>query len=311
VSAIGVEALVKRYHGPPPVIAVDGVDLDVFEGQVFGLLGPNGAGKTTTVGVCTTRVRPSSGRVAVAGIDVVRDSPSARAVIGVVSQYNTLDRACNVRENLYYHCRYYGMGATAARARTAELLEQFRLGDRARAMPDQLSGGLAQRVQLARAIAHRPSIVFLDEPTAGLDPQSRLALWELIESMRSRGITVLLTTHYMEEADRLCDALAIMDHGRILASGTPDQLKRSAGGETMVDLRLDGEPGDLLAQLAALPSVTRASEQDGGVRLLTTSREGLLPRIVAVAGGRLHDLSVREPTLETVFLRLTGRELRD
>lgn len=311
MSAISVRALVKRYDGPPPVTAVDGVDLDVEEGQVFGLLGPNGAGKTTTVGICTTRVRPSRGRVVVAGIEVSADPPAVRAQIGVVSQYNTLDRACTVGENLYYHCRYYGMNAAGARARSAELLEQFRLADRAGAMPMQLSGGLAQRVQLARAIAHRPSIVFLDEPTAGLDPQSRLALWELIESMRSRGITVLLTTHYMEEADRLCDHLAIMDHGRILASGTPDDLKRSVGGETLVDLRLSGEPSDLVARLSELPSVISAAEQDGGVRLLTTSREGLLQRIVHVAGSRLNDLSVREPTLETVFLRLTGRELRD
>lgn len=311
MSAIRVVALAKRYAGPPPVAAVNGVDLDVAEGQVFGLLGPNGAGKTTIVGVCTTRVRATSGQVEVAGIDVSRDPAAARAQIGVVPQYNTLDRACTVRENLYYHCRYYGMTAAEARGRADELLAQFKLSDRAAAMPVQLSGGLAQRVQLARAIAHRPSIVFLDEPTAGLDPQSRLALWELIESMRARGITVLLTTHYMEEADRLCDQLAIMDHGRILATGTPDELKESAGGETMVDVRLAGEPADLLAELATLPSVTSATAQADGVRLLTTSREGLLPHIVRVAGSRLHDLSVREPTLETVFLRLTGRELRD
>lgn len=311
MSAIVVESLVKRYAGPPAVTAVDGLDLRVETGEVFGLLGPNGAGKTTTVGVCTTRVRATSGRAEVAGIDVRQDPPAARCRIGVVPQYNTLDRACTVEENLYYHCRYYGLTAADARARSRELLGQFKLTDRAGAMPTQLSGGLAQRVQLARAIAHKPSILFLDEPTAGLDPQSRLALWELIEGMRARGITVLLTTHYMEEADSLCDRLAVMDHGRVLASGSPEELKRSAGGDTLVEVRLAGDPSDLADRFAALPGVAEVTAQEGGLRLLASSRDGLLPRIVEVAGSRLHDLSVREPTLETVFIKLTGRDLRD
>ena len=245
-------------------------------------------------------------------VDVVSDAPRARRLIGVVSQYNTLDRSCTIRENLYYHCRYFGMGGAESRRRADELLEQFRLSDRAAAMPEQLSGGLAQRAQVARAIAHRPAVLFLDEPTAGLDPQSRLALWELIEGMRELGITVLLTTHYMDEADRLSDRVAIIDAGRVLVCDTPAALKRQVGAETVVELQVDGSFDGLAAALGRIPGVREVVAAEGGLRLMATSREGLLARVVEAAGPwTLRDVAISEPTLETVFIQLTGKALRD
>src|SRR5262249_35312926 len=190
--------------------AVDSLDLGVRTGEIFGLLGPNGAGKTTTVGMLTTRVIPTSGRAWIGDIDVVAQPAVAKRVIGVVPQTNTLDRSLDVSENLYFHGRYFGMGARDARQRTDELLEQFRLADRAKAEVAELSGGMAQRLMVARAIMHYPHVLFLDEPTSGLDPQSRLALWDVMTDLHKRGQTIVLTTHYMEEADQLCDRVAIV-----------------------------------------------------------------------------------------------------
>ncbi|HTS89082.1 MAG TPA: ABC transporter ATP-binding protein [Gemmatimonadales bacterium] len=307
-----ISTLTKRYPGPPPVEALRGIDLEVRPGEIFALLGPNGAGKTTTVGIATTRVRPSSGTVRVGGLDALREPAAVKRLIGVVTQYNTLDRSCTVGENLYYHCRYFGLGGREARARTGELLSQFRLSERATAMAVTLSGGLAQRVQIARAIAHRPSILFLDEPTAGLDPQSRLALWEMVAGLRSQGITVLLTTHYMEEADRLSDRVAIIDHGQVLVTGTPAELKRGLGAETVVEVQADQADETLRSRVAALPTVREATLTAGGLRVLARSRDGLLPGLVEAAlPYGLRDVAVHEPTLETVFIQLTGRDLRE
>jgi ABC-2 type transport system ATP-binding protein len=311
-AALVIRGLTKSYPGPPPVDALRGIDLEVRPGEIFALLGPNGAGKTTTVGVSTTRVSPTSGTVRVQGFDVARDPAAVKRRIGVVTQYNTLDRACTVRENLYYHCRYFGYSGAEARRRADELLVQFRLADRAEGMTVTLSGGLAQRVQVARAIAHRPGMLFLDEPTAGLDPQSRLALWELVGALRAEGITVLLTTHYMEEADRLSDRVAIIDHGKVLVTGTPAELKRGIGAETVMEVHVARAGEELRAVLAGLPSVRDVQVLPTGVRVLAQSREGLLPRLVEAAlPFGLRDVAVHEPTLETVFIQLTGRELRD
>jgi ABC-2 type transport system ATP-binding protein len=279
-------------------------------GTVYGLLGPNGAGKTTTIGICTTKVTATSGRVAVAGLDVVRNGVAVRRHIGVASQAITLDRACTVFENIYYHCRYFGMSAGDSRQRAAELLERFRVADRRDAMPGQLSGGLAQRVQLARAIAHRPTVLFLDEPTAGLDPQSRLALWDIVGSLRGEGITVVLTTHYMEEADRLCERVAIVDHGKILAADTPEALKRAAGGTAVVDVALAGDQAAAKAAVLSVAGVRELQESSRGLRILVDSAG--VPAVVSrVAGYHLTELQVVEPSLETVFIRLTGRDLRE
>jgi ABC-2 type transport system ATP-binding protein len=310
-AAIEVQGLVKVYPGPPAVRAVDGIDLEVHEGETFGLLGPNGAGKTTTVGVCTTRVRATEGRAVVSGVDVAAESTRAKSVMGVVTQFNTLDRALSVRQNLYYHCRYFGMSRRHAAERADELLERFRLEDRAIGMTIALSGGMAQRLQVARAVAHRPRVLFLDEPTAGLDPQSRIALWEVVEELKSEGVTVLLTTHYMEEADSLCDRVAIVDHGKVLVLGPPAELRRSLGAETVITLHLDDEAG-LVPRLQGLSGVLRVEPAPEGLRVLTSTGAGLVPQVVEVALGHgLSDVAVTEPTLETVFISLTGRELRD
>src|SRR3954470_8085488 len=221
--------------------AVDKLNLEVRRGEIFGLLGPNGAGKTTTGGMLTTMVIPTSGGAVVGDIDVVAHPALAKQAIGVVPQSNTLDRSLSVWENLYFHGRFFGMSTKEARAAADDMLVRFRLNDRAKASVFALSGGMAQRLMVARAILHDPDILFLDEPTAGLDPQSRIALWEILSELHSGGQTILLTTHYMEEADQLCNRVAIMDHGKILALDTPEQLKRSIKAGAAVTVRADGD----------------------------------------------------------------------
>ncbi len=311
---VEIEGLRKIYDGKQRVVAVDGIDLSVREGELFGLLGPNGAGKTTTISICTTRALPTAGRVRIAGIDVV-DAPSqARRSIGVVPQYNTLDRACTIFENIHFHCLYFGFSRAEARQRTKQLLSQFHLAERAGAYPAQLSGGLAQRVQIARAIAHHPKVLFLDEPSAGLDPQSRIAMWDAVRGLREEGITVVLTTHYMEEADELCDRVAIIDHGKILVQDTPTALKGSVGAQKLyeLDLRSRENIPALIEQLQHLTGVASVEPTPTGVRLFAHGAEGLLSEVVHEANPYgLRDLTITETSLETVFIRLTGRDLRE
>ena len=311
-AVLRTEQLVKIYGGRQRVRALDGIDLEIASGEIFGLLGPNGAGKTTTVGIWTTRVLPTSGRAFVGRIDVVTDPPLARRSIGLVPQFNTLDRACSAWENLYFHCRYFGFDGQRARRRADELLAEFRLGERATAFPNELSGGMAQRLQLARAIAHYPSVLFLDELTAGLDPQSRLAVWEMVRDMRRRGTTILLTTHNMEEADQLCDRVAIIDHGKILVCDTPSNLKQRTGAQRVLELHVDGARQSLAEGLGRIPSVTSVEITQSGVRVLAGGGDGLLSKVFEIAQGyQLRDISMTEPSLETVFILLTGRNLRD
>ena len=248
-EVIVTENLTKVYPGD--ILAVDGLDLSVHRGEIFGLLGPNGAGKSTTAGMLTTRVLPTSGRAIVGGVDVVAHPAQAKRLIGVVPQSNTLDRALTVYENLYFHGRFFGMSSKQSKTESLRLLDQFRLSERAKAPVLALSGGMAQRLMVARAVMHRPSILFLDEPTAGLDPQSRIALWEILSELHGEGQTILLTTHYMEEADQLCHRLAIIDHGRMLALDTPERLKASVGADTIVTISTDTEDREAFATRAA------------------------------------------------------------
>ncbi|MGO9296557.1 MAG: ATP-binding cassette domain-containing protein [Streptosporangiaceae bacterium] len=313
-AVIHTEDLTKVYAGTD-FTAVDRLNLDVQAGEIFGLLGPNGAGKTTTAGMLTTRVVPTSGRAFLGGVDVARHPALAKQLSGIVSQQNTLDRQLTVWENLYFHGRLFGMGAKASRRTADELLEQFQLAKWAKASVYALSGGMAQRLMVARAIFHRPSVLFLDEPTAGLDPQSRLALWDLLGELHAEGQTILLTTHYMEEADKLCGRVAIMDHGRILALDTPAALKLSVGADTIVTIKTTGDADPLAALLAReVDGVTRTRLIEGGLQLHVQGTERPIPAIVLAAergGFDLVDLAVAEPSLETVFINLTGKELRD
>jgi ABC-2 type transport system ATP-binding protein len=311
---VQVKGLRKVYEGKQKVVALDGIDLGVREGELYGLLGPNGAGKTTTISICTTRALPTSGAVRIAGVDVVASPAAARRCIGIVPQYNTLDRACTIYENIHFHCLYFGFSRAEARLRTNQLLEQFHLAERAEAYPAQLSGGLAQRVQIARSIAHRPKVLFLDEPSAGLDPQSRIAMWDAVSKLREEGITVVLTTHYMEEADELCDRVAIIDHGKILVEDTPAALKSSVGAQKVYALDLSHHDGalSLVAQLKQMPGVRSVESMPSGVRVFADNADGLLPDIVQASNPYgLRDLTITETSLETVFIRLTGRDLRE
>jgi ABC-2 type transport system ATP-binding protein len=311
---VEIEKLTKIYESKLRVVAVDGIDLELQQGEIFGLLGPNGAGKTTTISIATTRSLPTKGTVRIAGIDVVKHPAHARRLIGVVPQFNTLDRSLTVYENLYFHCRYFGFSHSDSKARALDLLEQFLLSERRDVYPAQLSGGLAQRVQIARAIAHRPTVLFLDEPSAGLDPQSRMAMWGAVEALRKEGITVLLTTHYMEEADALSDRLAIIDYGRVLALGSPAMLKQTLGARTVFDLKLKSRENmdQVIERLSQRDDVNSAERTDDGLRVIAARADGLLPELVqAAAGFGLRDLKITEPSLETVFLQLTGRELRE
>jgi ABC-2 type transport system ATP-binding protein len=313
-AVIRTAGLTKIYAGTD-FTAVDGLDLEIRPGEIFGLLGPNGAGKTTTAGMLTTRVIPTAGSARIGAVDVIAHPALAKQLIGVVSQQNTLDRQLTVWENLYFHGRLFGFGAAESRRLSDELLEQFHLARWARASVFALSGGMAQRLMVARAILHRPAVLFMDEPTSGLDPQSRLALWEILGELGAAGQTIMLLTHYMEEADQLCDRVAIMDHGKILALDTPAALKQSVGADTIVTVKTSGDRTALAARLEReIEGVTRTRVIDDGVELHVEGAERIVPRVVAAAdrgGHELVDLAVAEPSLETVFINLTGKELRE
>jgi ABC-2 type transport system ATP-binding protein len=312
---VRVEGLRKRYRPDGPE-AVAGIDFAVHEGEIFGLLGPNGAGKTTTIGTITTRVKPTGGRVLVDGFDVVREPVDVKLRIAVVPQRPNFDRSLTALENLTFHGAYFGAGRAQRRAQARELLERLGLGERAGEKIDAYSGGMSQRLMIARALMHRPRLLVLDEPTTGLDPQSRLFLWDVIEGLRAEGVSQILTTHDMLEADRLCDRIAIVDHGRIIALDTPRALRRLLPSEHGLELVLDAaaDPRDAFA---ALPGVGRVETTDVGddrwrARLYGEG-DALVAEAVAAAGragASIAELRRIEGTLEDVFVHLTGRELR-
>jgi ABC-2 type transport system ATP-binding protein len=262
----------------------------------------------------TTTVRPTQGRALISGLDVRHNEAAVKRQIGVVSQANTLDRALTVWENLYYHGRFFGVPRAQARARADELLEQFALGERAGSMVFQLSGGLAQRLMIARALVHRPQVLFLDEPTSGIDPQTRINLWRILGDLHRAGQTTLLTTHYMEEADVLCERIAIIDHGRALAVDTPAALKRQHGDETLITVTVEGDPARLTERAERLDGVRSAEQEGQVVRVHVRRSEGVLSQLIAAAGElglTVTDATSLPPSLETVFLNLTGREYRE
>ena len=298
--------------GAREIIALDGLDLEVAPGEFFGLLGPNGAGKTTTIGVLTTRVRPTAGAAAVAGIDVSANPVGVKQRIGVVPQRPNPDRQLTAIQNLLFHAAYFGIPRNTSLPRAEALLRQLELGDRAESKVDQLSGGQQQRLMIARALIHEPEILFLDEPTVGPDPQARLELWDILRSLQGQGRTIIMTTHYMEEADRLCSRLAIIDHGRLLALDSPAGLRARAPGGTLVEVTLDGEAAPLLPRLQAIPALSRITAK--GVELSAYAQRAgeAIAEVIRAAeqAGRLPlDIRLTPPSLETLFVSLTGRKL--
>jgi ABC-2 type transport system ATP-binding protein len=310
MAAIETEGLVKVYRSrADEVRALDGVDLEVQEGTVLGLLGPNGAGKTTTVRILATLIRPDEGRATVAGLDVVREAQSVRKAIGLSGQYAAVDENLTGRENLWMFGRLYGLASRDARRRSDELLGEFGLDDAADRVAKTYSGGMRRRLDLAAALVGRPQLLFLDEPTTGLDPRGRLRMWDVIRDQVREGTTLLLTTQYLEEADALADSIAVVDHGRIIARGTADELKAQVGGERIeVVVR---QAADLRRAVATL-APDGGSTCDRHTRRVTVAARGGAQELVDVvrrlgeAGIEVDDVGLRRPTLDDVFLSLTG-----
>jgi ABC-2 type transport system ATP-binding protein len=306
----------KRGKAPKAQItALDGVSLAVEPGEIFGLLGPNGAGKSTTVGVLTTRVRPSSGQAWVGAHEVWQDQATVKRLIGVVPQRPNLDFSLTAAEILTFHGAYFGLGAKERNERAAALLEKFKLTDRADQMVRTFSGGMMQRLSIARAMMHDPQVLFLDEPSAGLDPQTRILLWEIVREYNQAGKTILLTTHYMEEADALCHRLAIIDHGKVIAIGTPVALKASIPGGYLLRLRFGKQTPELIEALESLAGVREVrAHETSGADVYADRGGSLIPEVAALAaniGAELLDVHISEPSLENLFLHHTGRSLRD
>jgi ABC-2 type transport system ATP-binding protein len=296
------------------VHAVDGVDLQVPAGSILGLLGPNGAGKTTTVRILTTLLRPDSGTATVTGLDVAREQDALRARIGLAGQYAAVDENLTGRENLEMVGRLYHLGKDVARTRAGELLREFDLVDAESRLVRTYSGGMRRRLDLAAALVARPPVLFLDEPTTGLDPRSRLALWETIEQQVAGGTTVLLTTQYLDEADRLADSIAVIDHGRVIAEGTSDELKARVGGERLELTLEDADQCRASIEVLAPMADERPTTKDGVVFVPLRHRSGSIAEAVRRLDERgvgIEDIALRRPTLDDVFLTLTGHSAEE
>ncbi len=314
-SGIRASGLSKTYVSPRgSVPAVNGLDLDVHEGEFFGLLGPNGAGKSTTIAMLTALARPDAGTAEVAGVDVLRDPVLVRQLIGVAPQRDALDRQLAVAANLEFRGRMFGMSRRDAVRRADELLERFALADRRKAGVNELSGGQLKRLVVARALVHRPRVLFLDEPTAGVDPQSRHNLWELLRDLHGQGQTILLTTHYLEEAEALCGRVAVLDHGKVIACDEVAGLTALAGADTVVTITYDSGPPDRVKGLEDHPAVSRVEVTGTTVKVFSSSPEVVLADLVSFgyeAGARVTGATTIRPSLESAFLMLTGREYRE
>src|SRR5947199_3449940 len=305
----------KGKQPKPQIIALDGLTFEINPGEIFGLLGPNGAGKSTTVGILTTRVEPTAGQAWIGEHEVWKDQVAVKRLIGVVAQRPNLDFSLTAREILTFHGAYFGLSSQERAKRAEALLERFKLTDRADQMVRGFSGGMMQRLSIARAMMHDPQVLFLDEPSAGLDPQTRLLLWEIVREYNQTGKTILLTTHNMEEADALCKRLAIIDHGRVIALGTPQELKAAVPGGYLLRLRFGLHSPDFLLRLQALAGVREVRANNSNGADLYADRGGsLVAEVAALASGasvELCDVHISEPSLENLFLHHTGRSLRE
>ena len=320
-AAIETRSLRKVYQPPKRkgaggaaagVVAIDALDLTIGDGELFGMLGPNGAGKTTTIGILTTRVRPTAGEALVAGANVVTAPAAVRRRIGVVPQRPNPDRGLTVIENLVFHASYFGIARAEAARRGDQLLERLGIAEKRDAKVDQLSGGQQQRLMIARALTHDPRVIFLDEPTVGLDPQARLGLWEILRELHAQGRTIVMTTHYMEEADQLCDRLAIIDQGKLLALDTPARLKAQAPGETIVDVIFDADASVIAEAARVLDGVSKAEGRGPLLRVFSRRGGEIIPALIAAGdaqGRAVRDIHLSRPSLETLFISLTGRKL--
>jgi ABC-2 type transport system ATP-binding protein len=315
LKAIEVEGLRKQFDPPKGALAVDDVSFAIEDGEIFSLLGPNGAGKTTTISILSCLLAPTAGDARVGGYSVTRQAEKVKPLIGVVPQDIALYGDLTARENLVFWGRMYGMQGAELDRRVDEVLDLIGLVERQRDRVDKYSGGMKRRVNIGVALLHRPQFLYLDEPTVGIDPQSRRSILDGIKDLNKSGMTVLYTTHYMEEAQELSDRVAIMDHGRLIAVGSQQELVRIVGEQTRIELAVDREAAMLAAQWREIPSVSAASEtEDGHVRLLVDDANTLMPALfdsARSAGARITEIHLAEPNLEAVFLHLTGRALRD
>jgi ABC-2 type transport system ATP-binding protein len=310
--AIEARGLTKEYPGD--VTALDGLSFAVEEGTVFGLLGPNGAGKSTTVKILTTLAHPDDGGASVAGFDVLREPARVREAIGVVSQAGGLDQEATGRENLRLQGQVFGMGGAKLERRVSELLDQFGLAEAGDRLVREYSGGMRRRLDVALALVHRPKVLFLDEPTTGLDPEVRAEMWEEIERLTGAGMTVLLTTHYLEEADRLAARLAIVDRGKVVAEGSPDALKRELQGDAIhVELGDDSDDGQVRDALAAVAGIDEVLVGDRTLHARAEDGARSVPAVLAAleaARVEVASVTVARPSLDDVYLRFAGRTFR-
>jgi ABC-2 type transport system ATP-binding protein len=310
-QVIQVQHVTKAFPGR---LAVDDVSFDVGSREILGFLGPNGAGKTTTINMLATLLRPTAGTATVAGFDVGRDRDDVRKSIGIVFQEPALDGRLTGRENLEFHTMMYGLGKTERRARIDEVLALVELTEKAALPVDKYSGGMKRRLEIARGLTHRPKVLFLDEPTLGLDAQTRRHIWEYVRKLnKDASVTIILTTHYMEEADFLCDRVAIMDHGKFVALDTPARLKDTLGGD-VVSLELEGDTGAFLEDLGRLDWIKRSKLHEDVLSLTMERGERRIPELVMKAqqfGVTVNCVNLRKPSLEDVFLHFTGRTIRE
>lgn len=315
MSAIEVERLRKQFDPPKGVVAVDDVSFDIQEGEIFSLLGPNGAGKTTTISILSCLLKPDSGDARVGGYSVSTQSVRIRELIGVVPQDIALYDDLSGRENLLFWGRMYGLSGTTLHRRIDEVLELIGLQDRQKDRVDKYSGGMKRRVNIGAALLHEPRLLYLDEPTVGIDPQSRRSILEGVKDLNKQGVTILYTTHYMEEAQELSHRIGIMDQGKLIALGTQAELVKTVGERTRIDLAVDKGSRDLAAKWRQLPGVSSVSEPDDGrLWLLVEDANTLMPLLfegARTSGARITEINLSEPNLEMVFLHLTGHALRD